>query len=137
MDNGEVIPGLNEDWTFAGAKAMEWIAGGIATLVYAELFLVKPATAMPLLMAICIGTTLGLSMLRRQFPDEERGVRNFLMVLCGFRPPDIPSPSSLQPMWSGAPVPMLSERSKFERLGLGEMFPHSETADEEEKDAVQ
>ena len=38
MDDGYVIPSLNENWTFAGAKPMEWISGLMAALIFSELF---------------------------------------------------------------------------------------------------
>ena len=95
MDNGDVIPCLNEDWTFAGCKLMEWMAGLMMALM-AGTAVEKPANAMPFLVLIMIGTTLVMAMLRKQFPDEERGVRNLVMVSCGFEPIGIPSPAKLQ-----------------------------------------
>ena len=59
-----------------------------------------------------------MAMLRKQFPDEERGVRNLVMVSCGFEPIGIPSPAKLQPVWSGAPVRDLPEKSLFRQLEL-------------------
>ena len=82
MDSGGVIPGLNEDWTFAGCKPFEWLAGFMTSFLVANM-VDKPATWMPILVMIWIGTTLGLAFLRRKFPDEERGVRNLVMVTCG------------------------------------------------------
>lgn len=117
MDNGDVIPCLNEDWTFAGCKLMEWMAGLMMALM-AGTAVEKPANAMPFLVLIMIGTTLVMAMLRKQFPDEERGVRNLVMVSCGFEPIGIPSPAKLQPVWSGAPVRDLPEKSLFRQLEL-------------------
>lgn len=117
MDNGEVIPGLNEDWTFAGAKIFEWLAGFMAAFLAANM-VEKPGQWMPLLVIIWIGTTLSLAMLRRQFPDEERGLRNMCMVFCGFDPPGIPAPSRLQPFWSGHPQRSLPDKSWYNQLGL-------------------
>ncbi|HMO02720.1 MAG TPA: hypothetical protein PKD37_07080 [Oligoflexia bacterium] len=123
MDNGEEIPGLNEDWNFAGAKAFEWLAGLVMMLLFGEIFTSNMGRAMPLLIMVMIGTTLGLAALRRQFPDEERGVRNLCMVAMGFAPPGIPKPAALQPIWSGAPVREVNENSLFYKVKLSEIFP--------------
>jgi hypothetical protein len=69
-----------------------------------------------------IGTTLTLATLRSQFPDEERGLRNFAMTKLGFAPPGIPAPADLQSVWSGAPMRELPEVSKFTTLGLCEIL---------------
>lgn len=117
MDNGDVIPCLNEDWTFAGCKLMEWMAGLMMALMIGTA-IEKPANAMPFLVLVMIGTTLVMAMLRKQFPDEERGVRNLIMVSCGFEPIGIPAPAKLQPVWSGAPIRDLSENTLFRQLEL-------------------
>ena len=109
MDNGDVIPGLNEDWTFAGCKVFEWLAGLITAMLVASAF-DRPGQQMPLIIIVWIGTTLGLAGLRKQFPDEERGVRNVCMVSLGFEPPGIPAPAKIQPRWSGAPLRELNKR---------------------------
>ena len=103
MDSGDVIPGLNEDWSFAGSKLFEWLAGLMLAFLVSSLF-ERPAHYMPMLVMIWVGTTLFLSGLRKQFPDEERGLRNMCLVTCGFPPPGIPAPSKLQPRWSGGPM---------------------------------
>jgi hypothetical protein len=120
MDSGDVIPGLNEDWTFAGAKPFEWMAGFMTSFLGANM-VDKPATWMPILVMIWIGTTLGLAFLRKKFPDEERGVRNLVMVKCGFQPPGIPAPSKLQPLWSGGPIKAVKEECLYSQLGLEEL----------------
>ncbi len=117
MDGGEVIPGLNEDWTFGGAKLMEWM-GGLMTAFMVSTFYAKPAHHMPLLVLIWIGTTLTLALTRKKFPDEERGVRNMCMAACGFAPPGIPAPARLQPLWSGAPIRSLRPLCLYEQLEL-------------------
>jgi hypothetical protein len=117
MDNGEVIPGLNEDWTFAGCKLMEWLSGLMISFMFSNLFS-KPAHFMPLLVMVWIGSTLSLSTARKKFPDEERGVMNMCMAACGFEPPGIPAPASLQPRWSGAPLRNLSDNKLFVQLHL-------------------
>lgn len=121
MDNGEVIPGLNEGWTLGGAKVFEWISGLMMLLVCQEVvFTEKIARSMPLLMVIWVTTTFGLALLRRGFPDEERGLRNHVMVAVGIAPPKLPTPAALQPLWSGAPLRELDPKSKFSQFGLAE-----------------
>lgn len=120
MDSGDVIPGLNEDWTFGGAKMFEWLAGLMMAFLVSGLFN-RPAHYMPLLVITWIGTTFFLAGLRRQFPDEERGIRNVFMVACGFAPPGIPSPSKLQPRWSGRRMESLPKCTLVE-LGIDEVL---------------
>lgn len=122
MDNGEEIPGLNEDWTFAGCKLMEWLGGFMAMILAAEFLVTSAGRAMPILVGLMIGTTMGLAQLRRGFPDEERGIRNLVMVSLGFAPPGLPRPAAVQPVWSGAPVRELKEDCHFSKLGLSELF---------------
>jgi hypothetical protein len=117
MDDGHVIPGLNEDWTFAGAKLMEWMAGVTAAFMTSMMF-EKPAHYMPLLILVMIGTTLTLATLRKRFPDEERGVMHLFMTGCGFAPPGIPTPSKLQPRWSGGRISSLKPTCLYVQLGL-------------------
>jgi len=117
MDNGDVIPSLNEDWSFAGAKLFEWL-GGLMTAFMVSTAFNKPAHYMPILVLIWIGVTLSLALLRKKFPDEERGVRNMCLAACGFEPPGIPPPSKLQPIWSGGPLRILSERCLYSQLDL-------------------
>ena len=123
MDNGEEIPGLNEEWSFMGAKLFEWVSGFVAMIIFNEMAGAKAAMAMPLLLMIMVGTTLVLAGVRSRFPDEERGVRNLMCLALGFAPPGIPTPSALQPVWSGAPARALKPESKYEQLGLSEIFP--------------
>lgn len=122
MDDGYVIPGLNEDWTLGGAKLFEWIAGISMALVFSEIFLTKMARSMPLLGLVLVMTTFGLAALRRRFPDEERGIRNAGMVALGICPPGLPAPSALQPIWSGSPNRALHEESYFMQLGLDKLW---------------
>ena len=129
MDDGQVIPCLNESWTFAGAKPMEWISGLCAALLFQEAFMESAARGMPLIMMVVVGTTMGLATLRKAYPDEERGVRNQLMTLLGLAPPGIPRPAALQPLWSGAPMQELPEASLYRRLGLGDLFEKEEEED--------
>lgn len=122
MDNGQVIPGLSEDWTFLGAKLMEWISGFAMALIFSELFTASAVRSMPILLLVGVGTPLGLAALRKRFPDEERGIRNSLMVAIGIAPPGIPAPSAIQPIWSGAPIRFLREDCEFQKLHLEGIF---------------
>ena len=130
MDSGDVIPCLNEDWTFGGCKAMEWMAGLTMALMVGSA-MHKPANAMPMLVLMMIGTTLSLATLRKKFPDEERGVRNLCMVTCGFEPIGIPAPSRLQPLWSGAPLRQLNNRCLYSQLELDQVIFRDRNADRE------
>lgn len=125
MDDGHVIPGLNEEWSFAGAKLMEWMTG-LTTAFLVSSLIEKPATAMPLLVIILIGTTLSLSNLRKRFPDEERGVMNLVMTSLGFQPIGIPAPAKLQPRWSGGRISELPERCLFIELKLDSIINNPE-----------
>ncbi len=125
FDDGEVLQGLDENWTFMGANAMEW-ACGLVVFLLISLFADSPARAMPFMLLGWILTTTTLAGLRRSFPDQERGVRNAVATACGFPPPGIPAPSRLQPIWSGCPVRKVDEKSKFVELGLDKMFPSFE-----------
>lgn len=121
-DDGEVLPGLNDNWTFLGANAMEWCVG-LAVFLMIGSCARTPASAMPLMMMGWFATTFTLAGTRRTFPDEERGTRNAVMTACGFPPPDIPAPSSLQPVWSACPILELDKMTRFRQLGLDELFP--------------
>jgi len=120
MDDGHVIPCLNEDWSFAGAKLMEWMAGLTTAFLCSNMF-EKPAHYMPLLIIIMVGTTLCLASLRKKFPDEERGVMHLFMTVCGFAPPGIPAPARIQPHWSGRRLEALDQRTFFAQLGLDQV----------------
>ena len=134
FDDGEVLPGLNEEWNFMGANAMEW-ACGLVVFLLISLFADSPGRAMPFMLSGWVLTTVTLASKRRSLPDEQRGVRNAIATSCGFPPPDIPAPSKLQPMWSGFPIREAQKGSKFDTLGLDELFPSFEImlleADEE------
>ncbi|MDD2943488.1 MAG: hypothetical protein PHC51_11060 [bacterium] len=121
MDDGEVLQGLADKWTFMGATLMEWGAGAVMFFII-SLFGRSPVSIMPLMLAGMIITTYMLASLRKMFPDEERGVRNVFMTSCGFPPPDIPAPALLQPVWSPAPVRELPEDCNYRYLGLDVLF---------------
>lgn len=122
MDSGEEIPGLNEGWTFIGCKASEWIAGISMMFTLPVLTGLSAGKSMPILLATAVGTAYGLAALRRQFPDENKGLMNFVMVSIGIAPPGIPAPAQLEPKWSGAPIRELPEKCKFRELGLDQLF---------------
>ena len=121
-DDGEVLQGLDETWTFMGANAMEW-ACGLVVFFLISLFADSPARAMPFMLLGWVLTTTSLAALRRSFPDQERGVRNALAVACGLNPPSIPAPSSLQPVWSGCPLKEVPRKCKLRQMGLDDAFP--------------
>jgi len=133
MDDGYVLPGLNEDYTLAGAKVTEWGSGCMMALISQELFLGNAARSMPIIIAIVLITTFFLAGVRRKFPDEERGLRNVVMLSVGVPPPGIPIPAALQPYWSGAPVRSFEPQSYFETLGLHALFV-DEAEQEQEQD---
>ena len=122
MDNGEVIPALNEGYTLAGAKIGEWVCGMAAFLIASEFGFWPPAKHMPELIAIVLITTFSMAGARRSFPDEERGIMNAVATKAGFAPPKIPIPAKLQPYWSGAPAKGLKPTCLFAQLGLEELF---------------
>ena len=122
MDSGEVLQGLEEQWTFMGANLMEWICGIVVFLMIGSIAS-STVQAMPFMIGGFIFTATTLASLRRMFPDEHRGVRNMLTSALGLPPIDIPAPANLQPIWSGAPLRSLDAKAPFVRLGLIEMFP--------------
>lgn len=121
MDDGEVLPRLNEPWTFMGAKAMEWMVGVVVFLGIGAF--ASPATAMPFMLAGWFMTTMTLAKLREKYPDEEKGLRNAAMSSIGIAPPDIPAPSAIQPMWSNAPLKEVPNEWKLKEYGLDTLFP--------------
>jgi len=131
MDSGEEIPCLNESWTFAGAKLGEWIAGLAGMVIFTELIGANAARSMPLLLSVWIGTTFSMALVRRQFVDEERGVRNFAMDALGFAPPGIPRPASLQPYWSGGRLKQINEGSWYMKLNLDDVLISRDSEDKE------
>ncbi len=122
FDNGEVLQGLDENWSFMGGNAMEW-ACGLVVFLLISLFADSPARAMPFMLLGWVMTTTTLATLRRSFPDQERGVKNAVSTACGFPPPGIPAPASLMPYWSGAHTREISSKTRFVELGLDQMFP--------------
>ena len=126
MDNGEVIQGLDEQWTLGGARMNEWIAGFTMMLLVGSMFFAPIAKHGPHLLVTCALTTFGLAALRRSFPDEERGIRNAAMTALGISPPGIPAPAILQPYWSGMPLRELRESCEYVQLGLAQLFVEEE-----------
>ena len=121
MDDGYVIPGLDEKWSFAGATLPEWISGVAAAMVASEM-VSSASRSMPILIMALIATPLILAAIRKQFPDEERGLRNALTVAMGMKPMGIPLPSKLQPVWSGSPLRRMDEKKEFRQLNLDVLF---------------
>jgi hypothetical protein len=122
MDDGYVIPGLNENWTFGGAKPMEWATGLVAAMIYVELFVTNMGKQMPIILMILVLVPMSIATLRKTYPDEEIGVRNHLMSVLGAAPPGIPKPSMLQPNWSGLPIKTIATTKEFMTLGLDEFL---------------
>lgn len=120
-DDGEVLQGLDENWSFMGANAMEW-GSALAVFMLISLFADSVARAMPFMLLGGIMTAVTLASMRKSFPDQERGVRNAVSTFFGFPPPGIPMPSKLQPVWSSSPMREIPPRSKFVQLGLSHMF---------------
>lgn len=132
MDDGQVIPGLNENWTFAGAKPMEWLSGIAAAILFQEFFISNLGRSMPLILLTIVTVPIVLATLRKTYPDEERGLRNHIMSNLGLEPPGIPKPSLLQPVWSGAPLRRLPNDTVYIQLGLHHVLDESSTEEDEE-----
>lgn len=130
FDNGEVLPGLEKSWTFMGANLMEW-ASGLMVFLIISIFGESPVRVMPFMLLGAVVTAYGLASLRMMYPDQERGVRNAFMTTMGVVPPNLPAPSSLQPVWSGGRVVDLPDNSKFMELGLADIYGLGETIYEE------
>lgn len=122
MDDGIVIPGLEEGWSLFGAKLTEWATGFMTFMLASEFLVEKPSSAMPLLLAIWVGTTFFVAGIRKKFPDEERGMANMFLVNIGVEPPGIPTPAKLQPVWSGAPIESIKEKLDYSVLELDLIF---------------
>jgi hypothetical protein len=122
MDNGEELAMLNEPWAFLGVKLNEWITGFMVMILIMGITGAKSPGIMPFVLIAGLGTAIFTAGLRRKFPDEERGVRNFFMVYLGFAPPGIPTPSSLQPYWSGGRVVQLKNTTRYQELELDEIL---------------
>ena len=76
----------------------------------------------PALISIMILSTYGLAMARLKFADGSRGFVNWCSVQMGVRPIGIPLPSAMQPVWSGAPIRRVDQRSLFAQLGFEDFF---------------
>lgn len=130
-DNGEVIQGLDETWTFMGGTVLEWGAGLVVFFII-SLFAESPSRAMPFMLMGWIVTVTSLASVRHLHPDQERGVRNAVMTSCGFPPPGIPKPAKLQPVWSGCPILEMPRNKRFMKLGLDHLFPKYDPTEEVE-----
>lgn len=135
MDNGEEIQGLNEGWTFMGCKPMELGSGFMVFMMVKELFFQNEVSVgMPFMLASWFMTAFTLRSIRMMVPDEERGVRNYTMVLMGFSPPGIPAPAIIRDLWSGCRLRELSPESRYRELGLDKLFP---TTPDDREDPIQ
>lgn len=133
MDDGQVIPGLNEGYTLAGARIMEWVSGMMIAMISQELLQINIATSGPLMIVLTLGGVFSLAAARSAFPDEERGLRNSCMVSLGFAPPGIPTPAQFRSYWSGAPLRSFPKESYFCELNLEEVL---EYRSESEADSI-
>ena len=133
MDGGETIQGLNDSWEFAGAKVSEWMSGVMLGFIWLSLSPNNFGTSMPMFFMISLGGPYVLSGQRRLYPDEERGIRNSVCAFFGFNPPGIPTPASLQSVWSGCPIKELDKEKEFVDLGLDEML---KVEDDPDKDKI-
>jgi hypothetical protein len=122
FDDGEVLGGLEESWTFMGATALEW-GCGLTVFIMVSMFAESAARAMPFMLVGWLATTITMSLMRRSFPDQQRGVVNAISVAFEIAPPGIPAPSRLQPIWSASPIRQVNPNCKFVELGLDKVFP--------------
>jgi hypothetical protein len=137
MDSGEEIPALNEGWSFLGAKLFEWMAGFLLAMLSSTVVTSGTiSSSMPMYLAIVFGTALGVASVRKKFPDEERGMRNSFMVMCGITPPGVPSPSTLQPYWSSYPNKQFKPECEFIQLGLDKLFKGTGTSIDQSGESV-
>jgi hypothetical protein len=129
-DNGETLQGLDEEWNFMGANAIEWGCGVMVFMIISTCSK-SMVTAMPIMLLGMLTTAYTLASLRKMFPDEHKGVANLAATACGFPPIFIPPPAKLQPLWSAAPVRDLPSDCRFMKLGLLEVLnPKVPEADE-------
>jgi hypothetical protein len=133
MDDGYEIPRLNENWTFAGATPMEWASGLVSGILFQELFIANLGQSMPIFVAIVIGIPVLMATARKSFPDEERGVRNHVMVAMGVPPTGIPTPSKLQPVWSGLPMQQIDKNKEYAQLDLDKVIHFNDPVNTEEE----
>ena len=122
MDNGEVIPNLDKPWEFMMARLHEWLAGMILAIICNEIFFTSATSAMPLLFAIMVISTYSFACARLKFADGTKGCVNWCCVKMGIVPQGIPAPSELQPVWSGAPIRRINEKTLYMQLGFDEFF---------------
>ncbi|RMG44036.1 MAG: hypothetical protein D6719_02640 [Candidatus Dadabacteria bacterium] len=122
MDNGTVIPCLNESYTLLGAKISDWISGITVFMLAPEVLQMNLARSMPLFIGLGLAVVYGMVAIRSKFPDEERGICNAVMAAMGACPPGIPAPACVQPIWSGAPLREQDTESMYMKLGLDQIF---------------
>ena len=124
MDNGDVLPDLDKPVTFLGATPMEWAIGFAMFIIISSFAPDKMIGRMvPFMLVGWFVTTYTVASLRKIFPDEEKGMRNYFSTMAGIPPVGIPAPAILQPIWSATLVKDLSEKTEFMQIGLQHMFP--------------
>ena len=123
MDNGEVIQDIDQPWSFMQVRLMEWICGAVFALIV-QLFFKSPANAIPFMLVGVFAVAFSMAGVRKLYPDEERGLRNAFAVFLGIPPVGIPTPSKMQPIWSGGQIRDLKEDTNFKKLRLDYIFPY-------------
>ena len=91
----------------------------------------------PFMLVGWLATTVSMSLIRRSFPDEQRGVVNAISVAFEIPPPGIPAPSRLQPVWSASPMRQVDPNCKFVDLGLDQVFPSFQREYQDTDDLMQ
>lgn len=122
MDNGEVIPNLDKPWEFLMARVHEWLCGMVFALLCNEILFSSTSNSMPFIFGIMVLSTYGMACARLKFADGTNGCINWCSTKMGFVPRNIPAPSELQPVWSGAPIRKLKDDTLFMQLGFDEFF---------------
>jgi len=124
MDNGEVLPDLDKPITFLGATPVEWAIGFAMFIIISSFAPDKQVGRMiPFMLVGWLLTTYTVASLRKIFPDQEKGMRNYFSAMAGIPPMGIPAPAVLQPIWSATLVKELPEKTEFMQIGLQHMFP--------------
>ena len=124
MDNGDVLPDLDKPVTFLGATVIEWGIGFAMFIIVSAFAPDKQVGRMlPFMLIGSIMTTYTVASLRKIFPDQEKGMRNYFSALIGIPPIGIPAPAVLQPIWSATLVKELPKNTEFMQIGLQRLFP--------------
>ena len=79
-DNGDVLPGLDDQWEFLGATVKEWMIGFSMFIVISVLAPDgRVGTMIPFMVIGWVATSYTFASLRKIFPDQEKGIRNYFM----------------------------------------------------------